>query len=143
MMLYDRYGEKLLFRGDPEYILAFSIISGLLSAIFAAGRAARSPTLSDNSYKLGGLQVACLFVSLGFGIIFGLITVGFLKLTKGVKESEIGHDQAFWIISSDMMPQYSSDKYYSYMSNRGERELPKELEFSVRNNPTLGNSLIK
>jgi hypothetical protein len=63
----------------------FGLLSGILSGIFAAGRASRSPTLSTNTYTLGGLQIACMVVSFGIAAVFGLIAVGILKLTKGIK----------------------------------------------------------
>lgn len=84
-LLYERYGQRLYFMGDPLHIMFFGLLSGILSSIFAAGRASRSPTLSTNTYQLGGLQIACMVVSFAFGAIFGLITVGILKLTKGIK----------------------------------------------------------
>lgn len=58
-----------------------------MSAIFAAGRAAREPTLSDNPYRVGGLELACLFVTMGFAAVFGLITALVLKLFPGPKEN--------------------------------------------------------
>jgi hypothetical protein len=117
----------LYFKGDPEYILLFSFLSGIFSSIFAAGRSARSPTLSSDTYKLGGLQIACLLVSMGFGAIFGLITAGVLKLTKGIKDTEIGQDQAFWIINHDMVPLYSSDKHVASIDGRHENTLPRDM----------------
>lgn len=117
-VLYEKYGSVLFFRGDPIHLVMFSILSGILSCIFAAGRSGRTPSLSSDSYRLGGLQMACLVVSFGFGLIFGLITVGCLKLTKGIKENEIAQDDAFWVILPDMLPAYPADKYASYMSNK-------------------------
>jgi hypothetical protein len=54
-MLYEMYGQIIFFKGEPEFLLMFSFLSGLLSAIFASGRAARNPILTDDPYKLGGL----------------------------------------------------------------------------------------
>ncbi len=115
-MIYDKYGEKVFFKGEPEYILLFSLLSAILSGVFAAGRSSRSPSLSSDTYKLGGLQIASMVVSLCFGVIFGLITFLSLKLTKGVKDNEIAQDTAFWIVIPDSVPLYTNDKYVKCMS---------------------------
>ena len=54
-----------------------AFLGGILSAIFAGGRNGRTPALSSEAVKQGGLQFAALLVSLLFAIIFGLIT-GFI-----------------------------------------------------------------
>lgn len=77
-------------------------------------------------------------VSFGFAAIFGLIAAGFLRLTKGVKDTEIGQDQAFWVINPDMLPLYASERYTT------KREPPKEMEFELRSNPAhVGGSILK
>jgi len=58
-----------------------AILSGLFSAIFCAGRNNRTPALSSDSYRQGGLQIACLLVSGLFALLFGAITGFALKLT--------------------------------------------------------------
>lgn len=79
-----------------------------------------------------------MVVSVGFGAVFGLIAAGILKLTKGIKETEIGQDLAYWTINPDMLPLYATERYAS-----AKREGGKDLEFEMRSNPAVGNSLIK
>lgn len=129
------------------HLLLFSLLSGLLSSIFAAGRASRSPSLATDCYRLGGLQMACLVVSFGFGVLFGLIAVGCLKLTKGIKDNEVAQDEAFWIVLPDMVPVYPVDKYASYLSTKENK--PEEFELKgnpariVNNSGVNNSSLIK
>lgn len=54
-----------------------AILGGILSAIFCGGRNGRSPALSTDAVKQGGLQFAALLVSLLFALVFGVIT-GFI-----------------------------------------------------------------
>lgn len=54
-----------------------AILGGILSAIFSGGRNGRSPALSTDAVKQGGLQFAALLVSLLFALVFGVIT-GFI-----------------------------------------------------------------
>jgi hypothetical protein len=64
---------------------------------------------------------------MGFGAIFGLITAGVLKLTKGIKDTEMGQDQAFWIINHDMVPLYSTEKHAASINARHDSTLPRDM----------------
>lgn len=59
-----------------------AILGGIFSAIFCAGRNNRTPALSSDPIKQGGLQFAALLVSLLFSVIFGLITGFILRFTN-------------------------------------------------------------
>ena len=102
-LLYEKYGQVLFFRGEPELLLVFSALSGLLSAVFVAGRAARTPMLTEHPHQLGGLQVACLIVTVGFAAVFGCLTALLLKLFDGPRDTEVGSDGALWILTSDIV----------------------------------------
>ena len=54
-----------------------AFLGGILSAIFAGGRNGRTPALSSDAVKQGGLQFAALLVSFLFALVFGVIT-GFI-----------------------------------------------------------------
>jgi hypothetical protein len=74
------------------------ILSGIFSAIFAAGRNGRTPSLI-NANTQGGLQIACLIVSTGFALLFGLITGLILKYLN--QPSFINNkDTNLWIIDN-------------------------------------------
>lgn len=81
LFVYDRYAEALKSTGYPFDSLFMAILSGIFSAIFCAGRSGRTPSLSSDAFKQGGLQIACLFVSAAFAILFGVITGFVLRLT--------------------------------------------------------------
>ena len=68
--------------GYPLDAVFMAILSGLFSAIFCAGRNNRTPALSSDPYKQGGLQIACLVVSAAFAVLFGVLTGFVLKLTS-------------------------------------------------------------
>ena len=54
-----------------------AILGGILSSIFCGGRKDRTPALSSDPVRQGGLQFAALLVSFLFALVFGFIT-GFL-----------------------------------------------------------------
>lgn len=56
-----------------------AFLGGVLSSIFTGGRNGRSPTLSSDPVKQGGLQFAALIVSLLFSIASGAITAFILR----------------------------------------------------------------
>ena len=87
--LYHKYGTVLQFTGYPIDYLISAILSGIFSAIFCAGRNARTPELSSDPLGLGGLQMANLFISAAMAIIFGLLAGLFLKYIPFLKESTI------------------------------------------------------
>mgnify|MGYP001466692162 CR=1 FL=1 len=59
-----------------------AILGGILSSIFSGGRNGRTPSLSSDPVKQGGLQFASLIVSLLFAIVFGLLTGFILRFTS-------------------------------------------------------------
>ena len=71
---YDRFGEKIKETGYPVDSIAMAFLGGILSAIFCGGRNGRTPALSSDAVKQGGLQFAALLVSLLFSFVFGAIT---------------------------------------------------------------------
>jgi hypothetical protein len=84
-----------------------AILSGLLSAICCAGRNGRTPTLSSDPFRQGGLQIACMLVCAGFAILFGILTGLILRLT-GTNNLE-NNDISMWQMEPEMMPLYSDD----------------------------------
>ncbi len=71
---YDRYGQSLKETGYPIDSIVMAILGGVLSAIFCGGRNGRTPALSSDPVKQGGLQFAALLVSLLFSLVFGAVT---------------------------------------------------------------------
>lgn len=98
-ILYDKYGQIIFVKGEPEFLLLFSCLTAVLSSIFAAGRAARTPSLTSYPYSQGGLQLACFIVTIGFAAIFGCLAALLLRLFDGPKEVEYGSDSSLWTIS--------------------------------------------
>lgn len=107
LFLYDRYLETLKNSGYPFDALFMSILSGIFSAIFCAGRNGRTPALSSDALKQGGLQIACLLVSAAFALLFGVIT-GFLLRLTGEPGNE-HNDISIWKMEAEMLPLYSDD----------------------------------
>lgn len=79
---YERYGDKVRDSGYPVDGVVMAILGGIFSAIFAGGRNGRTPALSSDPVKQGGLQFAALLVSLLFSLIFGTLTGLFLRLVS-------------------------------------------------------------
>lgn len=75
--LYDKYAIKVKESGYPIDGIVMAVLGGILSAIFCGGRNGRTPALSSNPVKQGGLQFAALLVSILFAVVFGFLT-GFL-----------------------------------------------------------------
>mgnify|MGYP000196239311 CR=1 FL=1 len=76
---YDRYGESIKQTGYPIDGIVMAFLGGVFSAIFCGGRNGRTPALSSDAVKQGGLQFAALLVSLVFAVIFGIITAFLLR----------------------------------------------------------------
>lgn len=79
--MYDRYAEPMQSWGYPIDGIVMAFLGGTLSAIFCGGRNGRTPALSSNPVRQGGLQFAAVVVSLIFSIVFGLITGFILRFT--------------------------------------------------------------
>lgn len=75
-----------------------AFLGGILSSIFAGGRNGRTPALSSDPIRQGGLQFAALIVSFLIAIIFGLIT-GFLLRFISSDDVELT-DMGIWQIES-------------------------------------------
>lgn len=97
-----------------------AFLGGVLSAIFCGGRNGRTPALSSDPVKQGGLQFAALIVSFLFAIIFGLITGCVLRFMS--KDDVELTDMGIWQIESEMMPLYSDDPKLSKLYKVEDRE---------------------
>ena len=77
--LYNRYLTIIHFDGYPIDYLITAIAAGIFSSIFSAGRNNRDPLLSNDTFKQGGLQIACLTISIVISLIFGGLAGLFLQ----------------------------------------------------------------
>ena len=82
--------------GYPIMAIIFATLGGIFDSIFTAGRNNRTPTLSTNISKQGGLQFLSLLVSASFGIIFGLLAAAILRCFN--PKQSVNKDWMFWFI---------------------------------------------
>lgn len=94
--VYDRFLPKLRDSGYHLDKIFMAILSGIFSAIFTGGRNGRTPALSPDSVKQGGLQFVSILVTILFAGIFGVLT-GFLLRCTGSEDVE-QTDMAIWHI---------------------------------------------
>lgn len=76
--LFEKYGTAINFPGYSVDSILMCILSGIFSAIFCAGRNNRTITL-PNPLGLGGLQMAQLFISIAFSLVFGILAAFLLR----------------------------------------------------------------
>ena len=79
--LYDKFGDKLSNTGYPFDALIIAFLGGVFSAIFAGGRNGRTPSLSSDSLRQGGLQFSMTLISILFSLGFGFLTGFILRFT--------------------------------------------------------------
>jgi len=96
--LYDKYLTQFHLRVYSLDKILMCILSGTLSAIFAAGRNGRSPSLATNNTNQGGYQFSCLLVSGLFALFFGIIAGYILKCINSLKDESTNKDTSMWLI---------------------------------------------
>lgn len=84
--VYDKYIAQFHLRVYSLDKIIMCILSGTLSAIFAAGRNGRTPALATNHSAQGGYQFSCLLVSGLFALFFGLIAGYILKCINSLND---------------------------------------------------------
>lgn len=118
--LYDRYAEQLKALGYPFDSILMGILSGVFSSIFCGGRNGRTPSLSSDPVKQGGLQFAGFLVSVLFAIVFGLITGLILRCTGSENLEQT--DMTIWHIEPEILPLYQDDPKLDKLYKQEDKE---------------------
>lgn len=94
--IMEKYLPFILLKGYSIDAVILCTLGGIFDSIFTAGRNSRTPTLSDNSARQGGLQFASLLVTIGFSALFGLLATLILRCFN--PRQSINKDNMIWFI---------------------------------------------
>lgn len=85
-------------KGYPFDKILMCVLAAILNSIFVAGRNGRSPDLSNDNSKQGGLQFANFVISLCFALAFGALTGFLLSKLNSLNEEASNKDSTIWMI---------------------------------------------
>lgn len=110
IFIMEKYLDFILIKGYSIDAIIICALGGIFDAIFAAGRNSRSPSLSDNAYKQGGLQFASILVTAGFSALFSLLACVILRCFN--PRQSINKDNMIWFIDQETLPIYKDDPIF-------------------------------
>jgi ammonia channel protein AmtB len=94
--ILEKYLSSILVKGYSVDAIIMCVLGGIFDSIFTAGRNSRTPTLSDNSYKQGGLQFASLLFTFCMSALFGLLATLILRCFN--PRQSVNKDNMLWFI---------------------------------------------
>lgn len=97
----------ILLKGYSIDAIIICVLGGIFDSIFAAGRNSRTPALSDNTARQGGLQFASLLVTACFAGLLGLLATSILRCFN--PRQSVNKDNMFWFIDQETLPIYPDD----------------------------------
>ena len=80
-LAYDKIADKLNLKNYPFDYVIMALLGGIFSSIFSGGRNGRTPALSSDPIRQGGLQFSMTLISIILAIFFGAITGFILRCT--------------------------------------------------------------
>jgi hypothetical protein len=96
LFLIEKYVPEILVKGYCVDGIIMATLGGIFNAIFTAGRASRTPALSNSCAAQGGLQFASLINTAVFGLLFGFIATALLRCFN--PRQSINKDGMLWFI---------------------------------------------
>jgi len=96
LFILEKYLPFVLLKGYAIDAIILAVLGGIFDSIFAAGRNSRTPALSDNSAKQGGLQFAAVIVTAVFATLLGLLAAAILRCFN--PRQSVNKDGALWFI---------------------------------------------
>lgn len=85
----------------------------------------------NNPYVQGGLQIACLFVTIGFALVFGILSGVVLRCLNQPNEQN-NKDNTYWMIDQEILPLYPDDPILKKI-------MDKDIDKSLRQENVLFN----
>ena len=108
--IFEKYLPFILVKGYSFDAIILCTLGGIFDSIFTAGRNSRSPTLSNDSARQGGLQFASMLVTIIMSSLFGLLATLILRCFN--PRQSINKDNMIWFIDQETMPIYRDDPIF-------------------------------
>jgi hypothetical protein len=131
--IMEKYLPFILIKGYNIDAIIICTLGAIFDSIFTAGRNSRTPSLSDNCAKQGGLQFASLLVTICFSALLGLFATLILRCFN--PRQSINKDNMIWFIDQETLPIYKDDPIFKkLMGENTDTALKQEnLLFNLKN----------
>lgn len=108
--IIEKYLPFILIKGYSFDAIILCTLGGIFDSIFTAGRNSRSPTLTNDSSRQGGLQFASLLVTIIISGLLGLLATLILRCFN--PRQSINKDNMIWFIDQETLPIYRDDPIF-------------------------------
>jgi hypothetical protein len=131
--IIEKYLPFILIKGYSFDAIILCTLGGIFDSIFTAGRNSRTPLLSDNCSRQGGLQFASLLVTICMSALLGGLAALILRCFN--PRQSVNKDNMIWFIDQETLPIYRDDPIFKKLMGENTDAVFKQenLLFNLKN----------